>query len=143
MPRLMVVDSPPGMTRPSSPSRSAGTRTSSTSAPSRSRTPVCAAKSPWRARTPISGAPPPDRPISGAPGAPLPATLGEQLIARELGRLEAGHGPAQPLRGGRHPLGVAVVRGRLDDRAGAALGILGLEDPRPHEHRLGPHLHAH
>ena len=34
MPSVIVVDSPPGITSPSSPSRSAGTRTSRTSAPS-------------------------------------------------------------------------------------------------------------
>src|SRR4051812_22281436 len=55
IPSVIVVDSPPGITSPSRPSRSAGTRTSRTSAP-RSRSILeCAWKSPWSARTPTSG----------------------------------------------------------------------------------------
>ena len=56
MPSVIVVDSPPGITSPSSPSRSAGTRTSRTSAPSSRSIRACAAKSPCRASTPTSGA---------------------------------------------------------------------------------------
>src|SRR4051812_14335530 len=54
MPRVMVVDSPPGMTSPSSPSRSFGVRTSRQSAPSDASTAQWASKSPWRASTPTT-----------------------------------------------------------------------------------------
>ncbi len=46
MPSVIVVDSPPGITSPSSPSRSAGTRTSRTSAPRPRSILECASKSP-------------------------------------------------------------------------------------------------
>src|SRR5208283_1435389 len=48
-----VVDSPPGITRPSISSNCSSLRTSTTSAPSSSRRRWCAAKSPCSARTPI------------------------------------------------------------------------------------------
>lgn len=54
IPSVIVVDSPPGITRPSTPSRSAGTRISWTWAPSRCRTRACAANPPCKASTPIS-----------------------------------------------------------------------------------------
>src|SRR5213596_3374753 len=47
---MNVVDSPPGTTRPSSPS---GLRTSTASAPSRRSIAACSRKFPCRARTPI------------------------------------------------------------------------------------------
>src|SRR5215211_3436699 len=55
MPSVMVVDSPPGITRPSRPSRSAAVRTSRASAPSRPSRPAWASKSPCMASTPIVG----------------------------------------------------------------------------------------
>src|SRR5271157_1914629 len=48
-----VVDSPPGITRPSISSNCSGLRTSTTSAPSSSRRRRCASKSPCSARTPM------------------------------------------------------------------------------------------
>ena len=54
IPSVIVVDSPPGITRPSRSSRSAGTRTSRTSAPRSRSMRLCASKSPWSARTPTS-----------------------------------------------------------------------------------------
>ncbi len=54
MPSVIVVDSPPGMTSASSPSRSAGTRTSRTSSPSPRRIAAWAAKPPWRASVPTN-----------------------------------------------------------------------------------------
>ena len=50
---MIVVDSPPGITRPSSPSSSSGSRTSTTSAPSRRSTCACSRNAPCRASTPI------------------------------------------------------------------------------------------
>src|SRR5688572_1968052 len=52
MSRMNVVDSPPGTTSPSSPSSSAGLRTSTTSAPRRPNIAACSRKSPCTARTP-------------------------------------------------------------------------------------------
>ena len=71
MPSVITVDSPPGMTSPSSPSRSAGMRTSRGSAPSSRSSFACASKSPWRASTPTTGT-----------MAALPAALGEELRRR-------------------------------------------------------------
>src|SRR5262245_20707828 len=53
MRRMNVVDSPPGMTRPSRPSRCSGLRTSTTSAPSARSIAACSRKLPCTARTPI------------------------------------------------------------------------------------------
>src|SRR3954454_23315788 len=53
MSRMNVVDSPPGMTRPSSPSSCPGFRTSTTSTPRRRSTAACSRTFPCRARTPI------------------------------------------------------------------------------------------
>src|SRR5918992_148539 len=50
---MIAVDSPPGMTRPSSPSSSSGLRTSTASAPSRRSIAACSRKLPCTARTPI------------------------------------------------------------------------------------------
>src|SRR5437667_2308659 len=52
---MKVVDSPPGTTRPSSPSSSSRLRTSTGSAPSRRSIAPCSRKFPWTARTPIRG----------------------------------------------------------------------------------------
>src|SRR5205807_6496962 len=112
---------------PSSPSTSAGVRTSRASAPSSASTPACASKSPWRASTPIV--------------TPLPAAgLDESLLA-ERRYLDAGHRRAEVARGASHALRVVVVGRGLDDRRGSALGVLGLEDPGADEHTLGAELH--
>src|SRR5215218_8207470 len=126
IPSVIVVDSPPGITRPSRPSRSAGTRTSRTSAPSSRSIRACAAKPPWRASTPISTG--------------LPAALGEQLVLAERARLERVHRRAEALGGLRDAERIGEVRAGLDDRAGAVLGIGGLEDPRADEQALGAEL---
>src|ERR671939_2213481 len=52
---MNVVDSPPGMTSPSSPCSSSGFRTSTTSAPRRRSIAACSRKFPWTASTPIVG----------------------------------------------------------------------------------------
>ena len=59
----------------------------------------------------------------------------------QLGDLEPGHRLAEPDRGGGDPLGVLEVGGRLDDRAGAALGVGALEDAGADEVALGAELH--
>src|SRR5579862_6025167 len=50
---MNVVDSPPGMTRPSSPASSSALRTSTTSTPSPRSICACSRKLPCTARTPI------------------------------------------------------------------------------------------
>src|ERR1700754_5216585 len=127
IPLPIVVLSPPGMTSPSSPPRSAGTRTSETSAPSWRRVRECASKSPCSARTPTRS--------SGT------AVLQQRVVGGERGDLEAGHRLAETDRGGRDPLGVVEVGGRLDDRLGAALGVGALEDAGADEVALGAELH--
>src|SRR4051812_6421223 len=109
MPLAIVVLSPPGMTRPSRPARSSGTRTSDTSAPSWRRVRAWASKSPWTARTPTRS--------SGS------AVLEQGVGCRQVGNLEPGHRLAEPDRGGGHALGVVEVGGGLDDRPRPALGI--------------------
>src|ERR671936_3035569 len=95
----MVVDSPPGMTSPSTPSRSDGTRTSTASRPTSRSARRCSRKAPCRARTPA-----------------LPATGLQQPVLAKLGDLLPRHGLAKPERHLRHDLRVGVVGGRLDDR---------------------------
>src|SRR4051812_11805933 len=127
IPSVIVVDSPPGMTSPSRPSRSAGVRTRFAVAPSASSIFECASKSPWRARTPTTTG--------------LPAAVLEQAVLAERADLDAGHGRAEPAACMGEPLGVVVVCGGLDDRRAGALGILGLEDAGADEHAFGTELH--
>src|SRR4051794_36677072 len=129
IPSVITVDSPPGMSRPSSPSRSPGTRTSRTSAPRSRRIRAWASTSPWRASTPTTG-------VTG-----LPAAAGEELLVLELPRLERLHRDAEPVGGGGDARRVPEVRRRLDDRPCAPVGILGLEDAGTDEHGLGAELH--
>ncbi len=92
-PSVIVVDSPPGMTRPSSPSRSAGTRTSRTSAPSARSTFTWASKPPWSARTPTSGAALTNRGSRGAARRRACATRATSSACRAPRR------PRRPARG--------------------------------------------
>src|SRR5258707_5839962 len=127
MPLAIVVLSPPGMIRLSSPARSWGVRTSVAAAPSWRRVRACASKSPWIARTPTRS--------SGS------AVLQQGVRGRQLGDLEAGHRLAQPDRGGGDQLGVVEVGGGLDDRPGPALRVGALEDAGADEVALGAELH--
>src|SRR5689334_21474261 len=102
------------MTKPSSPSMSAGVRTSVTSAPSWRRVRACASKPPCRARTPTRS--------SGS------ALLEQGVGGGEIGDLEAGHRLAEADRSGGDPLGVVEVRGCLDDRLGTPRRVGALED---------------
>src|SRR5918997_1752581 len=103
---MIAVDSPPGMTRPSSPSSSSGLRTSTTSAPRRRSIAACSRKLPCTARTPILiGV------IVGA--APLlPAARLEQLRGIELGGGDADHRLTEARGDARQDIGVAIVRRR-------------------------------
>src|SRR5260221_3287717 len=130
IPLTIVVLSPPGITRPSRPSRSAGTRTAFTSAPSSRSIARCASKPPWIARTPTR-----------SPGFSGTAVLQQRVGRGQLRDLQTGHRLAEANRRRRHSLGVVEVRGRLDDRPGAALWIGALEDPRADEVALGAELH--
>ena len=127
IPSVIVVDSPPGRTSPSSPSRSAGTRTSRTSAPSERRT------SRVRGEPALEG--------EDADDGLSPAAAGERLLGLELARLEALHRGAEALRRAGDAVGIGEVRRRLDDRRGAGRRVLGLEDPGAHEDRLRAELH--
>src|SRR5215217_110939 len=138
MPSVIVVDSPPGITSPSSPSRSAGTRTSRTSAPRPRSISACASKSPWSASTPTSTR---IRFPMRVLAARSPAAVGEELLVLELARLQRRHRLAEALGGARDAVGVAEVRRRFDDRRGARRGVLGLEDARADEDALGAELH--
>src|SRR4051794_39431504 len=128
MPSVIVVDSPPGITSASRPSRSAGVRTMRASAPSRTSTPAWASKSPWMARTPTTKV-------------RLPAAVLDEALLAELRDLDTAHRRAQVARGGSDSLGIVVVGGGLDDGGRRALGILRLEDARADEHALGAELH--
>src|SRR6188474_1139130 len=127
MPIEIVVLSPPGITSPSRSVMSRGVLTSLTAAPRSRRARSCASNPPWIARTP--------RRSSGT------AVLQQRVGGGQLGNLEARHGLTETDRGRCHPLRVVEVRGRLDDRLGAPLGIRALEDARADEVALGAELH--
>src|ERR1044072_2989304 len=130
IPLTIVVLSPPGITRPSRPSRSSGVRTSHASAPSSRSIAACASKPPWIARTPIRRPAP-----SGT------AVLQERVGRGELGNLQPRHRLAEADRGGGDTLGVVEVRRRLDYRPRPALRVGALEDPGADEVALGTELH--
>src|SRR5438552_4159534 len=107
-----VVDSPPGITRPSRPSSSSGFRTSTTSTagpPSSAQrwsALTCRAKSPCSAKTPI---------FTTATSV-LPAAGREPVLVGHLRGLEARHGVAEVFAHLREDIGVLVVGRRLHDR---------------------------
>ena len=57
-----------------------------------------------------------------------PAVLEQLALGSELCDVVAAHRLAEVHRGSCDPRGIGSMRGRLDDRPGAALGIGGLED---------------
>src|SRR6478735_6873999 len=119
---MIVVDSPPGITRPSRPSSSSGSLTSATVAPSLRSAAACSRNAPCRARTPMR---------SDLSTRALPAANFEPLALGERARGDADHRLPETGRDVGEHLRVVVVRRRLDDRLRARLGIAGLEDPRP------------
>src|ERR1044072_7314485 len=130
IPLTIVVLSPPGITRPSRPSRSSGVRTSHASAPSSRSIAACASKPPCIARTPIRRPAP-----SGT------AALQERVGRGELGNLQPRHRLAEADRGGGDPLGGGGGRRRLAYRPRPALRVGALEDPGADEVALGTELH--
>src|ERR671930_606508 len=124
----IVVDSPPGITKASTCSRSSGVRTSTGDAPRSARTRPCSRKSPCRARTPTFTRRSP------------PAGL-EQTLLAELLDVDPLHRLAETVRDLGEHVGVVEVRGGLDDRAGSCGGVLGLEDPRSYEDAVHTELH--
>src|SRR5262249_44062533 len=105
----MVVDSPPGITRPSTAASSSGRRTRSGAAPVSASARRCSTTSPCSARTPMTGADPPKTSATILPGI-------EGSRERQRGR-NAAHRRRIPLglRGGRLrlPSGRLRLRGRL------------------------------
>src|SRR6266511_3298211 len=128
--RRWAVLSPPGRTRPATPSRSAGCRTSTVSTPIEEKVRTCSMNAPWTARTPIfmAGL---RSPRSWAVG--LPAADGQALLLGERLERNASHGRAETLAHVGQDLGVVVVRRRLNDRVGQPGGVLALEDAGAHE----------
>src|SRR6185312_6701101 len=116
----IVVDSPPGMTSPSTPSRSAGTRTSTASRPTSRSARQCSRNAPCRARTPA-----------------LPATRLKQPLLAQLGDLLAGHRLAEAERDLRDDLRVGEVGRRLDDGGGHRRRVGALEDAGADEDAVG------
>src|SRR5437879_2817394 len=119
---MNVVDSPPGTTRPSSPSSSDGFRTSRTSAPSRRSIAACSRKFPWTASTPIrtpemlvarrfleDGVKPRERAPEQA-AHPAPAAQREQQRVDRAEPLRHGgeNHPAPPFRGRDFPEDLAA-----------------------------------
>ena len=70
-----------------------------------------------------------------------PAVLKQLALSGELCDVVAAHRLAQVHGGGGYAGGVLGVGGRLDDRAGAALGVGRLEDAGADEVALGAELH--
>src|SRR5262245_46103716 len=95
MRRPIAVDSPPGITSPSSPSSCSGNLTSTTCAPRRRSVAACSRKLPWTARTPMRGE---------ALTPPILVTFGAgsgRLASDIDGLLEAGDDREQPLEPGK------------------------------------------
>ena len=117
IPSVIVVDSPPGRTSPSSPSRSGG---HAHLAHRRRRAP----RSTARARR--------SRPGARGRRCALPAAVGEQLVLVELARSRARSSPCRGPRTPRRPApGRRSASSPRRSRARGAGGVLGLEDPEP------------
>ena len=165
----MVVDSPPGSTRPSSPSRCSSRRTRSGRPPTRGQHPQVLEHVALQRQHPDPGAVAVDVPVGagwaarpaappaprhsggqppGPPG-PVAGALGHQ--PRSAYRSDAGRSemliPTMASPRPRDTLattpGVVEVGRRLDDRAGPGLGVAGLEDARADEHTVRTQLHHH
>ena len=97
----------------------------------------------WRGHRPAAGlsAGGASRAIFPSAAAKAPRCWSSSPSRGEFRDVVAPHRLAELHRGGSDPLGVVEVGGRLDDRPGAPLGVLGLEDPRADEVALGAELH--
>src|SRR5579862_2147502 len=129
--RHSVVDSPPGMIRPSTRSSSGGRRTGTAVAPASASARRCSGTSPCKARTPTTG-----RFIPW-----LPATPGVVLVRGQGVQVDADHGLAEAAGDLGHDVGIVVERGGLHDRGGALGRVARLEDPGAHEYALRAELH--
>src|SRR6478609_5454911 len=125
----MVVDSPPGMTRPSTSASSSGRRTGLATASAAARAMRCSRTSPWRARTPMTGV-----------LIRLPAAVGVALGLGEGVAVDADHGLAEVAGRVRDDLRVVVEGGGLHDGGGALGRVAGLEDAGADEDALGAEL---
>src|SRR4030042_371428 len=122
----MEVLSPPGIIRPSSPSRCSGRRTGTASAFTLCRMFMCSIKAPCIARTPIFI---------------LPTSWCQELLLRNLLDIQPGHGFTQILRDLGNDGRVLVVGSCLDDGSGSGFGVAGLEYARADEDTVCPQLH--
>ena len=137
IPKVIVVDSPPGITSPSRPSRSAGTRTSRTSARRARAAPARAPRTRPAARARRSAAL--DRPSARLTGYQPRWARSCSPSSFELSRLTiAGPSPREACatRSGSCQWVVASTIARA--RAGR---VLGLEDARADEHAFGAERH--
>src|SRR5205823_10693580 len=129
----IAVDSPPGMTRASTASRSDGRRTSTVRAPTASSAAACSRKSPWSASTPIVR----------VAVMRLPTAAGVALVLRQGVDVDADHRLAQAAGDLGDEVGVLECRGGRDDGLGPLGGVAGLEDAGADENALGAELHHH
>src|SRR5438034_1449889 len=95
---MIAVDSPPGITRPSSSLSCSGLRTSTGSAPRRRSTAACSRKLPWTARMPILGASPMRSILVPAQSRPVFPSYTEQRHMRTEILQPLRHAPARPQR---------------------------------------------
>src|ERR1700689_2890124 len=144
--RHRVVDSPPGITRPSTLSSSSGQRTGTGLAPAAASARRCSGTSPCRASTPITGAvtipPSPGRGGFGTSESSwvitpriggvsthdngrrgLPAAGGEVVGGWEGVQVDADHGLAEAAGDLGDHVRVIVEGGGLDDGGGPPAGI--------------------
>src|SRR5919206_648214 len=128
----MVVDSPPGRTRPSTSASSSGRRTGLATASAAARAMRCSRTSPWRARTPMTGV------FMGSSA--LPAAVRVALGLGEGVAVDADHGLAEVAGRVRDDLRVVVEGGGLHDGGGALGRVAGLEDSGADEDALGTEL---
>src|SRR5664280_3899319 len=137
----MVVDSPPGMIKPSSPDRCAGRRTSAVCTPKRLSMARCSEKSPWMAKTPIfivftgRGA------RSGALVNTLPTTPGNLLGFGHLRNIASHHRLAQVLADLSQDGGILVMGHGLDNGGRPFGRVAGLEDAGADKHTIHAQLH--
>ena len=126
----MVVDSPPGMTSPSSRARSPGMRTSTAScAEPPDSVDVLAERALQREDADVAG-----RLTSRACASSSRRRASSSIV-------EPDHRLAEACGDLGDELGVAEVRRRLDDRRGPRAGSPRLEDARADEHAVGAELH--
>ena len=137
----ITLDSPPGMTRPSTSSSSLG--------PAHERHVGAEVVEHARvlAEVALQGehadAGPADRSRDDSLRSVVPAALGEAVRRGEVGDVDADHRLAEPARHVRDHRRVVVERRRLHDRGRALRGVARLEDAGADEDAVGAELHHH